>query len=395
MGILGYGGQGSRGLCVVSDITKTNTGYTTFPAHSRMGIPLHSPQMVTKDVEAGSPNPIRELSASVQRDCQNRSEIHRADLGYDTGDSRHAQEGSGAGGPARSSEFRLLRSLQPGSEETRRVATRLGSLVLQRECSEVGFQDADYSSSEISVPGGRLVCESRSERRILSRSCNRSSQEIPAFLVSKCELRVCSSTIRVLSGSTHLYDVHESRPGTSKEEGDQSVGLPRRLDSLGRIRGASAGRYDYSDNPFDGTRLCHQLEEKRADASAPDHILGLVVGHSPNESVPFPGEEDRCPAGTAIDADRPARHGQTSKAPFRPDGSSNSGDASRPAAHEVYPEVDERKTCRRESGQTPDHPRQHIKRTTTTTTGPTRASWRKVLPCQHQRRDCRFSQTRL
>ena len=172
----------------------------------------------------------------------------------------------------------------PGSKIRRVMAARGESEAAQRAHHLTPFQDGICQDSQEFTPEGRLVGETRPQRRILDSAHAPGTSEISQVSVAEPILAVQGSPFWPQQCPVHIYEADEAGSVTLKEPEHQDDTLLGRHVDHGRdprggikVSGDSAGS-------FSGSGFCDQYTKELPHPQAEVGVPGIRPGHSPDDN---------------------------------------------------------------------------------------------------------------
>ncbi|XP_073720027.1 uncharacterized protein [Misgurnus anguillicaudatus] len=164
--------------------------------------------------------------------------------------------------PGGSKQIRLLQSLFSRSKERRRPQTDIGSTRFESRSCQAAIQNAYSQTNHGANSTGRLVHISGSERCLLSHSDSTTSQAVSKIRVRRDSIPVQSSALRIISGTTHIYQMCGCGSRPSQTERHPHIELPRRLAYSSRVREGNYCAQDRCTPAFGEFRVQNQPPEE-------------------------------------------------------------------------------------------------------------------------------------
>ena len=164
------------------------------------------------------------------------------------------------------------------------MAARGESEAAQRAHHLTPFQDGICQDSQEFTPEGRLVGETRPQRRILDSAHAPGTSEIPQVSVAEPILAVQGSPFWPQQCPVHIYEADEAGSVTLKEpEHQDDTLLGRHVDHGRDPRGGIKASGD-SAGSFSGFGFCDQYTKELPHPQAEVGVPGIHPGHSPDDN---------------------------------------------------------------------------------------------------------------
>ena len=125
-------------------------------------------------------------------------------------------------------------------------------------------QNADTQTATERCQYGRLVCDDRSNRRILPCSDPPAPQTVSQVCVRRDGIRIPGATVRSVASPAHLFKMCRGGVSSSSREGRSHPSLPRRLGFGGKLQGASSSATVASSVSHSNARVFSERTEKLA-----------------------------------------------------------------------------------------------------------------------------------
>lgn len=189
-------------------------------------------------------------------------------------------EGGHQGGASRQQPGGVLLPVLSGSKERWQTPPNSGPQGTQQVSPAFAMQNVDRPEGETICLQGGLVCHNRLKGFLLPNSHLGKALAVSQVRLKRQDIRVPSSPIWYIPGSSHLHKVHGSSAVTTQTEGGQSLKLFRRLAPVRtyrrRVSSSSVSAVGTPTTP----RPTAQCRKKQTRAVSEDAVSGPNTGFS-------------------------------------------------------------------------------------------------------------------
>ena len=214
----------------------------------------------------------KRLQNSVQRTANSVTRPQSAASKSAAGRGSRQSSFEGGSGGNNSGMSRLLLQNFPSSQEERETQADHRPLCAQPFCLHTDIQNGDTEKSEKRCSAERLGVFIGSDGRLFAYPDTSSVSQIPQIHVERSSVPVQGTPIRPLDKSFCVYTPYDCHSDISKEKGDNSTSLSRRLISSKPKPSKTVGTQTIHSVPDQFTSSDNQLREIRPSSSPSVHF---------------------------------------------------------------------------------------------------------------------------
>ena len=222
------------------------------------------------------------LSSHVRSDSEKRCGAHPSHRSVET-----VRKGSCRTSPSFTKRVGLLQSLLPRSEKGWRPQAHPRPQTPEQSANDTPVQDADNQTNPCANSPRGLFFLSGSERCLFSHPNIAPSQAIPEICLRGAGLPVHSTTVRPITGTSYIYEVHGRSTLPPETAGSASVKLPRRLADYSPIRGTVDNSQILAPQPFTMPGSKDQCFQEHTVSQPGYFFLGYSDRLYTNENAPY------------------------------------------------------------------------------------------------------------